>query len=186
MPDLAQTRDGNFNPMKGSEDRWERSTQRACGHCRRIKLCFRAVKLCHLMREILVSLTRSRGRPFNHDDTTRIAIHFWSNKARDEVWLCQQGLETKILIMTSNLTWLQAAIRKYELCTIAAGFRPRAEWKRRRGLLPSNGSLCAIRRLMAQEICYLIVDEHCWKSVLDRLEGNWLFWILSHNSKWKL
>jgi hypothetical protein len=77
----------------------------------------------------------------------------------------------QILVSMSNLTWLQAAVRKYEFGIIVAGFRPRVDQQEYRGLpLLSNGYSCALIRSMVQEICFIEVDKCCWNSVLDSLE----------------
>jgi hypothetical protein len=72
-------------------------------------------------------LTRPHDRLFNHDDKTRIVIHFWRKMASDDVQLCQQDLEMIILILTSNLTWLWAAVRKYDIDAVGIGFSRRLE-----------------------------------------------------------
>jgi hypothetical protein len=60
-------------------------------------------------------LTRSRGQAFNHNDKTRIAIHFWIIMASDNIWLCQQDLKTALPVQTSNLIWPWAAVSNSKL-----------------------------------------------------------------------
>jgi hypothetical protein len=93
--------------------------------------------------------------------------------ASDDVQLCQQDLETTILVLMSNLTWPREAVREYQTRTIVAGFRQRVEYHRRRGLLLlSNGYSRDFIRSMVQEICFIEVDERCWNSELDWSGGD--------------
>jgi hypothetical protein len=142
---FAQSRNGNFNHITRSEDRWERSTQRAHGHRRRINMCTHMVDRRHLMEEepLMPTWQDLAADFFNHNDKTRVVVHFWSVTESGKVWLCREHLEMTLPILTSNQTWPRAAVRKYKINTIAAGSWPRVEHQRYRGIsLLSNGLMC--------------------------------------------
>jgi hypothetical protein len=86
------------------------------------------------------NLTRTCGQFFNHNDKTRVVIHFWSIMEGDEVQLCRQHLEVTLPILTSNWTWPRVAVKKYKIDTIVAGFWQRVKYQRYSGLsLLSDG-----------------------------------------------
>jgi hypothetical protein len=75
-----------------------------------------------------------------------------------------------------NLTWLWAAVRKYDIGAPGIGFSPRFEKKRYKGLHSlSNGYSCAFIQSMVQEICFSEVAEILrW---MDPRETNYFkFW----------
>jgi hypothetical protein len=64
-------------------------------------------------------LTTPHDRLFNHDDKTRIVIHFWRKTASDNVQLCQLDLETIILILMS--IWLDCEQQSENMTLVLLG-----------------------------------------------------------------
>jgi hypothetical protein len=92
-----------------------------------------------------------------------------------------------LLVLTSNIFWLWAAVRKYEISTIVVGFGPIVEYKRCRGLpLLSNGYWHVLIRSTVQEICFIKVDEMLLEFCMGQIRGNWLFQNFDEESKWNL
>jgi hypothetical protein len=164
---FVQSRDGNFDHIMRSEGRWEQSTQKACGHRGEPICAFARWMDIILWKNSWCQLTWSRGRLFNHNDKTRIAIDFWSIVESSDVRLYQQHLEMTLLVLTSDLTWPRAAVRKYKTDTIVAGFWPWVEYQRYRRLPSvSHGYSHTFIQQMVQEICFIEVDKCCWNSML--------------------